>query len=281
MKLVSTVEDIRSLSRKWKNSGLRVALVPTMGFFHKGHLSLMNMAGRLADRVVVSLFVNPAQFGPGEDLETYPRNMAGDLRMAEKSGVHCVFAPEEDDIYSQEHQTWVEVTGISKGLCGASRPGHFRGVATVVAKLFNIVQPDVAVFGEKDFQQLQVIKTMVRDLNFPVEIHGHPVVRESDGLAMSSRNSYLSSDERQSALCLNRAIGLAATLLRQGCTDRGEVMRKIKDFIKGHPSARIDYIFLGDPDTLTEPDRIPCPALLALAVYIGSTRLIDNSVLHF
>jgi pantoate--beta-alanine ligase len=252
-----------------------------MGALHGGHLSLVDASLAECDRTVVTIFVNPTQFGPGEDLETYPRNMTEDLRLAEKSGVHCVFAPETAEIYSKEHQTWVEVTGISKGLCGTSRPGHFRGVATVVAKLFNIVQPDIAIFGEKDFQQLQVIKTMVRDLNFPVEIYGHPIVREGDGLAMSSRNSYLSADERKSAICLNRAIDLPGTLMKQGCNDRGEVVGEIKNFIDGYPSASIDYIFLGDPETLTEPDIIPCPALLALAVYIGSTRLIDNSVIQF
>jgi len=280
MEIIKSPEDMRDLSRSWKKAGQRVGLVPTMGFFHNGHLALMEQAAGLADRVVVSLFVNPAQFGPSEDLDTYPRDIERDMALAESRGVHCMFIPRSGDVYQPHHQTWVEVTEVTGGLCGQSRPGHFRGVATVVAKLFNIVEPDVAVFGEKDFQQLQVIRQMVRDLNFPVEIHGHPIVREIDGLAMSSRNSYLSAEERKEALCLSRAIEKARALLEHGCTNRAQAVSEIMEFIEGFPLAEVDYIFLGDPDTLKETETVPSPALLALAVYIGKTRLIDNAVLR-
>lgn len=279
MDILKTPEDMRHLSRSWRGEGLKVGLVPTMGFFHEGHLALMEEAGRLADRVVVSLFVNPAQFGPSEDLDRYPRNIQRDMDLARARGVHCLFMPDSSDIYLPGHQTWVEVTEVTRGLCGKSRPGHFRGVATVVAKLFNIVEPDLAVFGQKDFQQLQVIRTMVRDLNFSVEIHGYPIVREQDGLAMSSRNSYLSDEERRAALCLSKAIEMARSLLEQGIASRSEVIAELERFIAAYPQAKVDYIFLGDPDTLAEPETIPSPALLALAVYIGTTRLIDNAVI--
>lgn len=279
MHIIEKPEDMRALSGSWKKAGYRVSLVPTMGFFHEGHLALMDMACRLARRVVVSLFVNPAQFGPGEDLDAYPRDLERDIRLAKKRGAHCIFAPASADIYADDHQTWIEVTEISRGLCGESRPGHFRGVATVVSKLFNMVQPDIAVFGEKDFQQLQVIRTMVRDLNFPVEIHSHPIVREHDGLAMSSRNSYLSRKERKSAACLNQAIDMARRLKREGYRDRMEITGRLQTFIETFPATAVDYIFFGDPETLTESDMIPSPALLALAVYVGKTRLIDNSVI--
>ncbi len=279
MKIIKTPDEMRSHSRNWRSRGLKVGFVPTMGYFHEGHLALMDEAARLSDRVVVSLFVNPAQFGPSEDFNKYPRDTKRDISLAELRGVACLFMPEKADIYLPGHQTWVEVTEISKGLCGRTRPGHFRGVATVVAKLFNIVEPDIAVFGEKDFQQLQVIRQMVRDLNFPVEIHGYPIVREDDGLAMSSRNSYLSESERNDALCLSMAIQKCRELLSQGLANRREVVKKLRDFITQTPSARIDYIFLGDPETLNEPEEIPNPALIALAVYIGNTRLIDNAII--
>lgn len=279
MRLIKKPKDMHALSSSWRARGYRVALVPTMGFFHEGHLALMDMACGSAHRVVVSLFVNPAQFGKGEDLDTYPKNLERDMMLAEERGVHCMFAPAASDIYAVQHQTWIEVAEISRGLCGKTRPGHFRGVATVVAKLFNIVLPHTAFFGEKDFQQLQVIKTMVRDLNFPVEIRSHPIVREQDGLAMSSRNSYLSDEERKSAVCLSRAIDMATRLTQQGLRNRKEIVSRLQAFIKTFPGTMIDYIFLGDPDTLTESEVIPSPALLALAVYVGKTRLIDNSVI--
>ncbi len=279
MEIINSVEKMRQRSRSWRGAGLTIGLVPTMGFFHQGHLSLMDQAIKLSQRVVVSLFVNPTQFGPSEDLDKYPRNEDRDIRLAEERGVHCLFMPRPEDIYTPGHQTWIEVTEVSKGLCGRSRPGHFRGVATIVAKLFNIVEPDMAVFGEKDFQQLQIIRTMVRDLNFPVKIYGHPIVREDDGLAMSSRNTYLSPEERSQALCLNQAVGLARELVLEGCRQRSEIEKKVRDLIASYPLARVDYIFIGDPETLKEPETVPSPALIALAVHIGSTRLIDNGLI--
>ncbi len=279
MEIINSLEKMRQLSRSWREAGITISLVPTMGFFHQGHLSLMDQALRLSQRVVVSLFVNPTQFGPSEDLDKYPRDEDRDIRLAEERGVHCLFMPRAEKIYNPGHQTWIEVTEVSKGLCGRSRPGHFRGVATIVAKLFNIVEPDIAIFGEKDFQQLQVIRTMVRDLNFPVKIYGHPIVREDDGLAMSSRNTYLSPEERKQALCLNQAVKLARTLVLEGCRQRAEIVKKVQDLIAGYPLARVDYIFIGDPETLEEPETIPSPALIALAVHIGSTRLIDNGLI--
>lgn len=270
---------MRRLSSAWRQQGLKIALVPTMGFFHQGHLSLMDMARSLGEKVVVSLFVNPTQFGPGEDLDKYPRDIGRDMMLAEEHGVDCVFMPDASDIYYPKHQTWIEVTEVSKGLCGASRPGHFRGVATVVAKLFNIVQPDLAIFGEKDYQQLQVIRTMVRDLNMPVEIKSHPTVREPDGLAMSSRNSYLSPEDRETALCLFNAIQLARKMAAAGERHRETIVKKLSELIHSHKGAKVDYIFLGDPETLVEDEHISLPALLALAVYVNQTRLIDNCII--
>ncbi len=239
----------------------------------------MDMARSLGQKVVVSLFVNPAQFGPAEDLDKYPRDIERDVRLAEQHGVDCIFIPDASDIYNAQHQTWIEVTEVSRGLCGASRPGHFRGVATVVAKLFNIVQPDMAVFGEKDFQQLQVIRTMVRDLDIPVEIKSHPTVREPDGLAMSSRNSYLSPEERKTAVCLFRAIQLARKMIADGERNRETVVKRLYELIHSYKDAKVDYIFLGDPETLAENSHISPPALLALAVYVNRTRLIDNCII--
>ncbi len=280
MLVIENPTEMSKLARSWRIQGLRTGLVPTMGYFHRGHLSLMRTAGQLADRVVVSLFVNPAQFGPGEDLEIYPRDLERDRRLAQEQGVDCLFCPEPRTMYPEGYQTWVEVTGLARGLCGAKRPGHFRGVATVVSKLFNIVDPDIAVFGQKDFQQLQVIRRMVKDLDFPVEIISHPIVREPDGLAMSSRNAYLSQEERKSALALYKAIVKAEDMVRRGCRDSAEIKRAVEGIILEHPGTRIDYIFLGDPDSLEETGEILDQTLLALAVFVGNTRLIDNTLLR-
>jgi pantoate--beta-alanine ligase len=250
-----------------------------MGYFHQGHLALMKRAGELSDKVVVSIFVNPTQFGPNEDLDKYPRAIERDLELAAEAGVDLVFMPEPEELYPPGFQTWVSVEGLSKGLCGASRPGHFRGVATIVAKLFNIVQPDLALFGEKDYQQLQVIRRMAKDLDFPVQIVDHPTVREADGLAMSSRNSYLNPSQRKSALCLKKALDLAETLIRGG-EDRPEtVTGAMKELISAYPETRIDYIFIGDPDGLEPLDEISGRVFVALAVFVGDTRLIDNRVI--
>ncbi len=276
-----TKNNIRKVISEWKKRGLSVGFVPTMGFFHQGHLSLMKESLKLTDKTVVSIFVNPTQFGPNEDFNTYPRDIERDLALAESTGVHAVFVPDVQEMYPSPSKTWVEVEGLTKHLCGRSRPGHFRGVATVVTKLFNIIQPDVAVFGEKDFQQLQVIRQMVRDLDFPIKIVGAPIFREKDGLAMSSRNTYLSDDERKSSLCLFNALKRARELISKNeVKDAAELVSALEDFIGKYPFTRIDYIFVGDPETLEPATHIKRPLLVALAVYVGKTRLIDNMVIH-
>lgn len=280
IKKIETVQDMVQERAKWQDRGLKVALVPTMGYFHEGHLALMRRARELADRVVVSLFVNPAQFGPSEDLDRYPRDLEKDMALAEKVGVDCIFTPEPREMYPNGYQTWIDVIEITSGLCGRSRPGHFRGVATVVAKLFNIIRPHLAIFGKKDFQQLKVIEQMVRDLNFQVDIIGHEIVREPDGLAMSSRNTYLSAQERKTALILYESLELAQKLVASGTTAASDIIAEIKRHIVSHPKTRIDYIFLGDPDTLSECSVVGKETLLALAVWVGNTRLIDNTILY-
>ena len=256
-----------------------MALIPTMGFFHEGHLSLMRAAGSKADHVVVSLFINPAQFGPNEDLNHYPRDLEQDARLAEDKGVSCLFCPDAKDMYPPGFQTWVRVEGVSQGLCGTSRPEHFCGVATIVAKLLIIVQPDMAIFGQKDFQQLQVIRRMVRDLNIPVNIIAHPIVREPDGLAMSSRNIYLDAQEREPALSLVQALRLAEKMVAQGNRSGPEVIQAIKNHIQSFSNTKTDYVFLGDPESLKPRREIVGETLLALAVWVGKTRLIDNILL--
>lgn len=280
MEIIHTISNMKETSIRWKEQGLSVALVPTMGYFHEGHLALMSTAGLEADRLVVSLFVNPAQFGPNEDLNRYPRDFERDAGLAEAEGVDCIFCPEADDMYQPGFQTWIDVPDLSQGLCGASRPVHFRGVATIVAKLFNIVRPDIAVFGQKDFQQLQVIRRMVKDLNMPVDIIAHPIVRESDGLAMSSRNFYLSAKERESALSLSQALHLAEEMVTRGCRSAVDIARAVRGHILSYHNTRIDYIFLGDPEYLTEIKEISGEVLLALGVWAGQTRLIDNTLLR-
>ena len=275
-----TKNNIRKVISEWKKRGLSVGFVPTMGFFHQGHLSLMKESLKRTDKTVVSIFVNPTQFGPNEDFNTYPRDIERDLALAESTGVHAVFVPDVQEMYPSPSKTWVEVEGLTKHLCGRSRPGHFRGVATVVTKLFNIIQPDVAVFGEKDFQQLQVIRQMVRDLDFPIKIVGAPIFREKDGLAMSSRNTYLSDDERKSSLCLFNALKRARELISKNeVKDASGLVSALEDFIGKYPFTRIDYIFVGDPETLEPATHIKRPLLVALAVYVGKTRLIDNMVI--
>jgi pantoate--beta-alanine ligase len=279
MKIINSIFSMRKQSLEWKQKGLSVVLVPTMGFFHEGHLALMREAGSKADRVIVSLFVNPAQFGPNEDLNRYPRDFDQDAKLAEREGVGCLFCPDSGDIYPSGFQTWIRVEGLSQGLCGASRPEHFRGVATIVAKLLIIVQPDKAIFGQKDFQQLQVIRRMVSDLNIPVNIIAHPIVREPDGLAMSSRNTYLDAKERESAPSLFQALRLAEKMVARGCGSGPEVVRAVRNHIQSFGNTKIDYIFLGDPETLKQRQDIVGETLLALAVWIGKTRLIDNTLL--
>ena len=258
-------------------SGKSIGFVPTMGYFHEGHLSLMRRAREENDIVIVSIFVNPLQFGPGEDFERYPRDEERDLRLAGDVGVDYVFMPGVEDFYPVDFSTYVEVEGLTEGLCGRHRPGHFRGVTTVVAKLLNVVQPARAYFGKKDYQQLRVIERMVRDLNMPVEIVPCPTVREPDGLAMSSRNEYLSPQERESALSLYRSLKLAEQMVKSGERNPPALIRAMRDLIESQPHVRkIDYIEIVDPETLEPLAEIKGKALIALAVWVGRARLIDN-----
>ncbi len=250
-----------------------------MGFLHDGHLSLLQEGRKRGDLLVLSIFVNPTQFGANEDLSTYPRALEHDCELARVAGTDLIFAPSSAGIYPPDASTWVNVEGLTDVLCGASRPGHFRGVTTVVAKLFNLVQPDVALFGCKDFQQLAVIRRMVRDLDMPVEIVGMPIVREADGLALSSRNVYLTPDERQQALVLSRAIVTARQMAGAGVRDAGEIVAALRALIAAQPAARIDYLQICHQDTLQEQTAINRDSVLLLAVFIGKTRLIDNSFL--
>lgn len=276
MIVADKVADVRRFVSDACREGRSIGFVPTMGYFHEGHLELMRRARAENDRVVVSLFVNPTQFGPREDFHAYPRDQERDAAMAREVGVDLLFAPDTEEMYPTEQLAWVQVEGITDRLEGASRPGHFRGVATVVAKLFLIVQPQRAYFGQKDFQQLQVIRRMVRDLNFPVEIVPVPTIREADGLAMSSRNTYLSPDERRAATVLYRALRLGADQVAAGETEARRVRIAMQDLIRNEPLARLDYLSIADPETFREREQIVRPTLLSLAVFIGKTRLIDN-----
>lgn len=260
-------------------AGKTIALVPTMGAFHEGHLCLMRHAAGLADRVVVSLFVNPLQFGPQEDLTRYPRNLTRDLELAGGAGVDAVFAPAVAAMYPPSSRTQVRVAELTDTLCGASRPGHFDGVTTVVAKLFNIVAPQVAVFGRKDLQQLAVIRRMTFDLNWGIEIVGHPIVREGDGLAMSSRNIYLTPAERASALALHRGISFARQRAKDGQTDAAALIAEVRAQLLADPTIRVDYVSIVDEQRLVATPTLNRDSVLALAVWIGTTRLIDNALL--
>lgn len=279
MRVITSTTEMQAYALAARRNGRTIALVPTMGYLHAGHASLMRAGRQLGDLLVTSIFVNPTQFGAGEDLAQYPRDLAGDCALAAECGVDIVFAPTAADMYPNGYQTYVNVEEISLPLCGASRPGHFRGVTTVVAKLFSLCQPDLALFGNKDFQQLAVIRRMVEDLNLPVKIIGMPIVREADGLAMSSRNAYLSAEERQSALCLSRALATVRTLFRQGVTTIASLHQAASEIINAEQSARIDYLEFRNPRTLEPVPAATTDTLLALAVKIGTTRLIDNCIL--
>lgn len=270
---------MQSLSDRVKREGKRIAFVPTMGFLHKGHLSLMQEGLLHAQYLVVSIFVNPTQFEPGEDLESYPKNFEKDATLAEKEGANVIFAPDAKEIYSKQFQTYITLNNLPNHLCGLSRPNHFTGVATIVTKLFNIVKPDIVIFGQKDFQQLVIIKQMVSDLNLDIKIIGAPIVREKDGLAMSSRNTYLAPDERISARSLFKALNHSQKLLKSGIRDAAEIIRAVKKQISANKNTLIDYIAVCDPETLTDITIIEKPVLMALAVKIGKTRLIDNMLL--
>jgi pantoate--beta-alanine ligase len=276
MQIIYPLADMTHWSREVIARGRTIALVPTMGYFHEGHLKLMRLAGRLADHVVVSLFINSLQFGPSEDLSRYPRDLERDTRMAENEKVDILFVPSDKDMYSPDFNARVLVGGITDTLCGKQRPGHFEGVTTVVAKLFNIVKPHFAVFGQKDFQQLSVIRKMVRDMNWDLEIIEHPIVREDDGLAMSSRNVYLSSEERRKALCLYESIQYTKARFAEGVTGASQLKSEIRDIISANSGVSIDYISVVDKDTLIDKEILDSQSVLALAVKVGRTRLIDN-----
>jgi len=279
MNIITQPETMQQTARALRQSGKRIGLAPTMGFLHEGHLSLVKLARLQADVVVLSIFVNPTQFGPNEDFGRYPRNFERDCALCAAAGVDIIFNPAPEAMYPAGYSVYVEENGLSKGLCGASRPGHFRGVLTVVAKLFNLTQADVAVFGQKDAQQVRLIQQMARDLNFPVTIVLAPIIREADGLAMSSRNTYLSPAERREALCLQQALQTARRLYREGERDARRIITAMKAGIEQIHSARVDYIAIVDRDTLQSAPRLDTPVLVALAVYIGQTRLIDNLIL--
>lgn len=279
MDIVSSIPEMQYRATSARRQGRRIGLIPTMGCLHEGHMSLVRLARSQCDMVIVSIFVNPIQFGPGEDYARYPRTLPHDKSLCEREGTEVVFCPDVDAMYRQDHSVFVDEAVLSQGLCGGRRPGHFRGVLTVVAKLFNATLPDVAVFGQKDAQQARLIQRMATDLNMPVTIVVGPIVREPDGLAMSSRNTYLSATERQDALCLYRALNLAQSLFQTGTRRVATLREAMIGVIRSVPGAIIDYIEIVDAMTLGSLDEIHATALVALAVKIGKTRLIDNTIL--
>ncbi len=280
MQVINDLQEMQNLAMGWRARGDRIVLVPTMGFFHQGHLSLMEYGRTRGEHLVVSIFVNPTQFGPQEDLDRYPRDFERDCSLARDVGVNLIFAPEAVQMYPAGYQTFVTVTEVTQGLCGASRPTHFQGVATVVLKLFNLVQPQVAVFGEKDYQQLVTLQRLAADLNLLVEVVGRPLVREPDGLALSSRNVYLSPEERRSALKLSQALFKARELVANGELTRQNLFGVLKPLFASDPAITLDYLVLVDNQTLEEITEIDGQARLAVAARVGRTRLIDNILLE-
>lgn len=278
MELTGSIEEVRSQVKSWRRQGLSVGLVPTMGYLHEGHKSLIDRAVAENDKVVVSDFVNPIQFGVNEDLSTYPRDIEADKKLCETAGADLIFHPTPEEMYAPDFSTFVETEGVSAGLCGKTRPTHFRGVCTVVSKLFHIVMPDRAYFGEKDAQQLAVIRRMVRDLNMDIEIVGCPIVREADGLAKSSRNTYLSEEERKAALILSKAVFAGKEMMEQGERDSEKILSHMKSMISAEPLAKIDYVEMVDADSIETIEKAKGRVLTAMAVYIGTTRLIDNFI---
>ena len=276
MKIVKTIDEVREQVKAWKAEGLRVGLVPTMGFLHEGHQSLIIKAVEENDRVVVSDFVNPTQFGPKEDLASYPRDIERDAKLCEEAGADLIFHPEPEEMYAPDYCTFVDMDGLTKGLCGKTRPTHFRGVCSVVAKLFNIVAPDSAYFGQKDAQQLAVIRRMVRDLNFDIRIVACPIIREEDGLAKSSRNTYLNAEERAAAVVLSRALNKGKALIESGEQSAAKVKDVIMEELCKEPLAKVDYVEVVDADSIEAIKELNGNVLVAIAVYIGKTRLIDN-----
>lgn len=279
MKVIEEIEEMRRFSRDARIKGRKIALVPTMGFIHEGHTSLIGKAKTLADTVVLSVFVNPAQFGPGEDYKTYPRDIKKDMAISEKEGVDIFFSPIAEEMYQQGYSTFIDVEGLSEKLCGIARPTHFIGVATVVVKLFNIVSPDVSIFGLKDYQQQIIIKKLVRDLNMGVEIVIAETVRDADGVAMSSRNKHLSSEERKAASCIPRSFEAARKAFLDGERKGANIVEKVKKIMEKEPLVMVDYIKVCDPETLSDIERIEGRGVLAVALNIGGARLIDNLML--
>lgn len=278
MKVVHKISEVREIVNKWKREGLSVGLVPTMGYLHEGHQSLIKKAVEQNDRVVVSVFVNPMQFGENEDLASYPRDLEKDTKLCEETGANLIFNPTPEEMYPEGFCSYVDMNSLTKELCGKSRPIHFRGVMTVVSKLFNIVTPNKAYFGMKDAQQLLIIKRIVKDLSFGIEIVGCPIVREEDGLAKSSRNTYLNEEERKAALILYKTINLGKKLLEEGERDSSVLLAKMKDNINKEPLAKIDYVEAVDIEKIEKVNKIEDTVLVAIAIYIGKTRLIDNFV---
>lgn len=277
MRIIKSIKAMTGFSLGAKRAGRTIGFVPTMGYLHEGHLSLVKAAKRSCDVAVVSIFVNPIQFGPKEDLKEYPRDLKRDVRRLSKLKVDAVFIPREKEIFPEDFSTLVEVPKLRRVLCGRTRPVHFRGVATVVAKLFNIVGPDIAYFGKKDHQQFVIIRRMVKDLNMPVKVTGLPTVRERDGLAMSSRNAYLSKDQRSAALSLYKSLQFARSMIKEGETDSRRIMRAMVRLIcSAKPKVRLEYVEICDPLTLERKKKIKGPALIAVAAFAGKTRLIDN-----
>lgn len=275
MVVVKTIKEVRDTVKQWRKEGLTVGFVPTMGYLHEGHQSLIRAAGE-NDRVVVSIFLNPMQFGPTEDLATYPKDIERDKQKCLEAGADLIFAPEVSEMYEDNFQSYVDMNLLTEELCGLTRPCHFRGVCTVVTKLFNIVKPDKAYFGKKDAQQLAVIKRMVTDLNMDIEIVGCPIIREEDGLAKSSRNTYLNADERKAALVLSKAVKKAEELTENGVRNSAEIISAMTSIVEAEPLAKIDYIKIVALDTMQQISSTEGGALIAMAVYIGKTRLIDN-----
>ncbi|WP_291329750.1 pantoate--beta-alanine ligase [Desulfovibrio sp. UCD-KL4C] len=281
MKIITSPKELQQISRDLRRQGKTIALVPSMGYFHEGHLTLMEAAKKRADKVIVSLFVNPTQFGPGEDLDNYPQDLEKDASLAREKGVDILFTPQKSQMYFPDHSTWVEVPELAENLCAKSRPVHFRGVATVVTKLLMTALPDIAIFGEKDWQQLAIIKRMVRDLNIPVEIVGHPIVRNADGLALSSRNIYLTDDEKKLAPMLQKGLRTIKELADKGENDAKVLIEKLTKFYNDMiPGSKIDYIQIVHPENISIIDKVDGPALCAVAVRLGKARLIDNLLIR-
>lgn len=281
MRIISNPSELQAVALALRFSGQTTALVPTMGFLHEGHKSLLLAAKNKADKVILSVFVNPTQFAPNEDLASYPRDFNRDCEIAEQAGVEIVFAPKLDEMYSLAHATWVEVPDLAKTLCGASRPTHFRGVCTIVLKLFNLCLPNFALFGEKDWQQLAIIKTMARDLNLPIKVEGCPIVREADGLALSSRNAYLTPTEREQAPHIQKGLRLAQKLVRDGENDSKRLRKEIIAYWEEHlPAGQVDYLDFVDPVRIVSVEKVQGETLLATAVKLNKARLIDNLLIR-